>query len=461
MPLNGSGAATPSMTGRILRDRFRCPQGLDDFVVAGDLSGDDGFFRFGPSVICYGRYAPGQAAKSATGLLPDAREHIRTRDRSVYLPFDPGRVVENLCYERYATDQRRASRVVAGQGALRRVYSSIRPLLPLAIRKHLQKLYFRGWDTLPFPKWPVDRTVETLSEQILLLSMKGRGIERVPLVWFWPDGAPSCTIITHDVETPAGVAFCTELMDLDDSFEMKGSFQIVPEKRYRVPPGFLQKIRDRGFEVNVQDLNHDGLLYSDRALFLRRAEQINTYAKKFCAQGFRAGVLYRNSEWYHALQFSYDMSIPNVAHLDPQRGGCCTVMPFFIGEMVELPVTTSQDYTLFHILNDYSIQLWKDQIALIREKHGLLSFIVHPDYIVDEKPRKVYVELLRYLAKLRADGQTWMALPRDVANWWRLRSRLDLVKSGNSWRIIGEGSERARLAWAVLANDTLSYEIPE
>jgi hypothetical protein len=28
------------------------------------------------------------------------------------------------------------------------------------------------------------------------------------------------------------------------------------------------------------------------------------------------------------LCFAYDMSIPNVAHLDPQRGGCCTIMPF-------------------------------------------------------------------------------------------------------------------------------------
>jgi hypothetical protein len=459
MTVKDSGpAVAPSTVRRVLRDRFRCSQDVADFVVSGELSGDAGYFQFGPSVICYGQYPPGSTGKSASGPLPDARDHVRTNGSSVHLPFDPAQIVDNLCYERY-TNGGAGVKTVSGQGPIRNLYYWIRPLLPVPVRKHLQKFYFQGWDKLLFPKWPVDTTVETLSEQLLILSMKLRKIQRIPFVWFWPDGAPSCTILTHDVETPAGVAFCPQLMDLNDSFGMKSSFQVVPEKRYPVPLSYLENIRERGFEVNVQDLNHDGLLYSDRDEFLRRAEQINAYAREYKAEGFRAGVLYRNPDWYHALKFAYDMSIPNVAHLDPQRGGCCTVTPFFIGNMVELPVTATQDYTLFHILNDYSIRLWKEQISLIREKHGLLSFIIHPDYIIDKKPRDVYVELLHHLAQLRSDGQTWIALPRDVAAWWRLRNRLELVKSGDSWHIAGEGSERARLAYAVLANDKLIYEV--
>jgi hypothetical protein len=249
-------------------------------------------------------------------------------------------------------------------------------------------------------------------------------------------------------------------MDLNDSFGIKSSFQVVPEDRYPVPRSFLENIRARGFEVNVQDLNHDGLLFSDREEFLRRAARINAYGREFRAQGFRAGVLYRNPDWYDALEFSYDMSIPNVAHLDPQRGGCCTVMPFFIGDMVELPVTTTQDYTLFQMFTDYTIRLWKEQIALIREKHGLMSFIIHPDYIIDEKARSVYVELLQVLSELRSQGETWIALPREVADWWKLRSKLTLLKEGDSWRIEGNGKERARLAYATVVNDSLTFEIP-
>ena len=75
------------------------------------------------------------------------------------------------------------------------------------------------------------------------------------------------------------------------------------------------------------------------------------------------------------------MSVPNVAHLEPQRGGCCTVMPYFLGHVLELPLTAAQDYTLFHILGDYSTRLWQEQIDLILEQNGLVSFIAHPDYL--------------------------------------------------------------------------------
>ena len=190
--------------------------------------------------------------------------------------------------------------------------------------------------------------------------MKAKGVDRVPFIWFWPDGAQSCAAMTHDVETERGRDFCTELMNVDESFGIKSSFQIVPEGRYQISEDFIQAIRDRGFEINIQDLNHDGNLFRDPEEFCRRAHKINEYAETYGASGFRAAVLYRNLDWYDALQFAFDMSVPNVAHLDPQRGGCCTVMPYFFGETLEIPVTTTQDYTLFHLLNDYSLDLWKD-----------------------------------------------------------------------------------------------------
>ena len=137
--------------------------------------------------------------------------------------------------------------------------------------------------------------------------------------------------MTHDVEDRAGYEFCDELMDIDDEHDIKASLQIVPEGHYRCSDAMLDQIRERGFELNVQDLNHDGYLFADRSEFLRRAKKINEYGRAFGAKGFRAAVLYRNLEWMDALEFSYDMSVPNVAHLDPQHGGCCSVMPYFVG----------------------------------------------------------------------------------------------------------------------------------
>jgi hypothetical protein len=267
--------------------------------------------------------------------------------------------------------------------------------------------------------------------------------------------------MTHDIETVEGRDFCAQLLDIDDSLGIKASFQIVPEERYPVTPEFLDLLRDRGFEICVQDLNHDGRLFDEREEFLRRADVINRYGREYGAKGFRSAVLYRKPEWYGDLDFSYDMSIPNVAHLDPQRGGCCTVMPYFIGDVLEVPLTTVQDYSLFHVLNEQSIDLWKIQVEAILAKNGLASFIVHPDYITEPRTQAVYKNLLILLSELRKQENLWFALPRDIDSWWRARSRMSVVRDGESWRVVGEGAERAVLAFAKVVDGKLVYELPE
>src|SRR3989442_3689828 len=223
-------------------------------------------------------------------------------------------------------------------------------------------------------------------------------------------------------------------MDLDDLAGIKASFQLVPERRYPVPEGFLAEIRSRGFEINIHDLTHDGKLFSSHKRFLRLAEQINAYAKRYRALGFRSGGLYRKQDWFAALEFSYDMSVPSVAHLEPQQGGCCSLMPFFIGRILELPLTTIQDYSMFHILNDYSIDVWRRQIDSITEKHGLVSFIVHPHYIIAKRARATYRALLEHLVQMRDERGLWIALPREVDRWWRERSQMTVVSDGSGWR---------------------------
>jgi hypothetical protein len=248
-------------------------------------------------------------------------------------------------------------------------------------------------------------------------------------------------------------------MNIDDSFEVKAAFGVVPEERYDVSPSLLNLMRARGFEVAIQDLNHDGRLFENKREFLRRAKIINSYGREYRAKGFRAAILYRKPEWYDAFEFAYDMSIPNVAHLDPQHGGCCTVMPYFIGDVLELPVTTTQDYTLFHVLGERSIDLWKAQIDLILQKNGLMSFIVHPDYVIEQVALLAYKNLLGYLRELREKAQIWAALPTDVDSWWRARSKMSVVRDGHSWRIEGDDTGRAVMAYAKIVDGKLHYEL--
>lgn len=441
-----------------LVDHYRCPDGFADFELKGQLSEDTGYFRFGRESICYGRSASGFRASRADGALYDALRDVLTDGSNLLLPFDPTDVIDNLRLERYANHYSQGA-LNRWKRSLRNAYYFLRPLMHVSVRKHFQRAHLNGWRGHFFPRWPVDTTVEELCERLLLLSMKAKGVDRVPFIWFWPDGAQSCVAMTHDLETEKGKTFCTELMDLDDSFGIKASIQLVPEGRYKVSAAFVKSIRDRGFEVNIQDLNHDGHLFRDREEFLCRAQRINEYGRAYEASGFRAAVLYRNLDWYDALEFSFDMSVPNVAHLDPQRGGCCTVMPYFVGDMLEIPVTTTQDYMLFHLLNDYSLDLWKAQTELIIEKNGLMSFIVHPDYVIEKKAQGIYRDLLHYLRQLSTKKRIWFAVAGEIDHWWRARRRMSVVNHDGKWRIEGPGAERAKLAFAKVIGQRLEYEV--
>ncbi len=440
---------------RAIVEQYRCPEDLLDWELSGTLSEDAGYFRFGANTVCYGHSSCGSRQPGPNAELSDLSHDGTVGSGRVQLPFNPTALIDNLRLERYSPN------INAGfQSVLKKAYYVARPIMGVALRSRIQQFRAKKFGTGSFPKWPVDTTVENLCEQFLLLSMKAKGVDRIPFIWFWPNGADACFCMTHDVETEAGRAFCKELMDLNDAYGLKASFQIVPEKRYEVSEEYLESIRSRGFEVAVHDLNHDGRLYDDKEEFLHRAGKISQYAAKWGAKGFRAGALYRNQRWFADLGIAYDMSVPNVAHLDPQPGGCCSVMPYFVGDVLEIPVTAVQDYMLFHILQSRSLDLWKTQIDAIMKKSGLISFIVHPDYIIDQDTKSVYTDLLAYLRELRAQTDAWFALPRDIDAWWRNRRQMHLERAGNSWKIVGPGAERAVLAFAKQAEDgSLVYEL--
>lgn len=443
---------------KVLLDRYRCPDNLPDFGLAGQLSKDAGYFCFGQKTVCFGRSTCGYRALKACSPLYDVFPDVATAPSRVVLPFDPAEIFDNLLFENYASNAS-LDKLSPWQKALRETYYFFRPLMPVRVRRQFQRAHLAGWTKIGFPHWPVDTTVEDFSEQLLLCTIKAAGLKKIPFVWFWPEGARGCVVMTHDVEGSAGYDSCDSLMDLDDSFGIKASFQLVPEGSYKVSPARLQEIRDRGFEVNVQDLNHDGHLFRSESEFLQRARSINNYGRLYEARGFRAAVLYRNQNWYHALDFSYDMSVPNVAHLDPQRGGCCTVMPYFIGDMLELPLTTTQDYMLFHLLNDFSLDLWKAQTKIILEKNGLITLLVHPDYVIDPRARDAYKSLLDFVCKLGQEQKLWFALPGEIDDWWRMRSKMRVVERAGQWKIEGQGAERAVLAFAHASDGRLEYQV--
>jgi hypothetical protein len=455
--MSSSGDTTEQVKAS-LTSYYRCPEEFLKLESTPTPSGAEGFFRFGQHSTCYGYCSSGPTSPSAGSNLYDCFDETHETPGGLRLCFDPANVIENLRTEDYTPSDHAKHR--PGGQLLRDAYYILRPLTPPPIRTQIQRLYYRNWRHIGFPAWPVDFSVDRIFQSLLSLLLRSNPGKEIPFIWFWPDALSSCAVMTHDVETEAGRSFCPQLMDMDDSFCIKSAFQVIPERRYRVTESFLDGFRVRGHEINVHDLNHDGRLFRNRQTFVERARKINGYARAWGARGFRAGAMYRHAEWLKDLDVLYDMSVPNVAHMEPQRGGCCTVMPYFLGDrLLELPLTATQDFALFHVLQQNTLDHWKDQIARISAEHGLISFIVHPDYITRPCEQKLYTELLAHLSELRTRERLWITLPGAVNDWWRKRAAMRMVRDGDQWTVEGAGSERARVAYARLVNDKLIYKI--
>ena len=439
----------------VLQDHFRVPAGLLGCATKGPLTERPEFFEIGGNLRLYGRHstvdhAGGAAAyQRAVAAMRFSRGQVECR-------FDAGEVVSNLLHERYEPEPEPNS---VGGDVARAIYYAVRPLLGVSARRHLQRRALRGWESRTFPHWPVDRTADLLRQELLRTALLSGEMEPIPFIWFWPEGKQGCVLMTHDVETTAGLEACHDLMDLDQSYGLRSSFQLIPGGRYHVSTDMLTAMRSRGFEVNLHDWNHDGALFKSRAVFEQRAGRINECASQWQAEGFRAGSLYRHPDWLDLLHVSYDMSSPNTAQLDPQHGGCCTVFPWFAGNVLEIPVTMTQDYTLFHILGDYSIDLWRRQLKIIFDGFGMASCIVHPDYILEHRARRIYQELLAELRDLSFERNLWTPIPGEVNRWWRERQAMRLERAGDRWIIVGRGSEQARVAYAKLDGDRLVYSL--
>lgn len=451
-----SDACLPAVSGSAATflDYFRCPDPFAAVEASPNRLTDQGYFAFG-GATCYGRLGHRRPARQVSASLVDVSADAVMRNGVLELPFDLAEVVTNLREERYCLAPVGWLQALLGSAPARSVYYFLRPLLSVSVRKHLQRLRLSDWESIPFPKWPIDDSVDEIFRTTMALLLKRSGRVEIPFIWFWPEGSAACAMMTHDVESAAGRAFCRDLASLDESYAIRSAFQMIPS--HPLETRLVADLRRRGFEVNLHDLEHDGRLFEDRQRFERRAAEINQFARRFQCRGFRSGAMYREQTWFDALQFSYDMSVPNAAHLEPQRGGCCTVMPYFNRSILELPLTTTQDYSLFHILGEYSVDRWKAQTEALLSKHGLISFIAHPDYLTEPQARAVYVELLEYLARVQSERHLWIALPGQVNDWWRARRQMRLVRSGTSWRIEGPQSDRARIAYARLDGDMIAY----
>ena len=384
--------------------------------------------------------------------LPLADGHKLTRDEAA-LPVEIDEVIRFFQLEVY---QSQSSAVSEYLDLTRRIYYLLRPLIPRTIQITFRKLLASIQARQSFPAWPIDFSLDDLYMSTLILLMQASNIQELPFIWFWPHSCVSCAVITHDVEMQVGHDHINQIAVLDEKYGFRSLWNFVPE-RYQVDRDLLKDLSARGHEIGLHGLYHDGKLFNSKKVFLSRVERINRYLQDWDSVAIRSPSAIRNLKWIaEHINVSYDTSCPNSEIYAPQPGGCCSVFPFMVNGMVELPFTLPQDHTLFTILKgkgDYR-QIWMQVASRIIERHGLVNIIVHPDYMVDDLSLGYYEVFLSWLSEQK---NCWFALPRDVAAWWRNRSEQSLSSSLNSWQISGPMADQAHIALVKLRDSQLQF----
>jgi peptidoglycan/xylan/chitin deacetylase (PgdA/CDA1 family) len=355
---------------------------------------------------------------------------------------------EHYLYERYRGPARRSR--------LLNLYYDVKPMLPRAIQLRLRRAYARRQSEQVFPAWPNERILLDLRDEELRQRLQEVGRRRLPLVPYWPHGRRFAAILTHDVEGPAGIENIPRVLEVERRHGFVSSWNFCAEW-YPIPDGLFDELADAGNEIGLHGIAHDGRLFRDRATFEANLPKIHRYMREWGASGFRSPATHRNADWMSELSCLYDTSFPDTDPFEPQPGGCCSIFPFFIDDLVELPITLVQDHTLFEILRHPAIDRWLEKSEWIIENNGLINLLVHPDYLLTDERLELYDDFLRFL-RTQQDG--WHALPRDVARWWKERASLECVESDEGARLAGPQSavDTASILWVEERDGQLAFD---
>ncbi len=293
-------------------------------------------------------------------------------------------------------------------------YYVLRPFLPRRLRIALRRIHISARLKRNTQGWPINPNAA-----------------KWPKNWSgWPQQKRFALVLTHDVDSNMGQKKSEPLVAIEEKLGFRSCLFFVSGD-YQVRPDFRDYLTSNGFEVGIHGLKHDGSLYSSEKVFKKQALRINQYLKEWNAVGFRSPFMERELEWLHELNIEYDSSTFDTDPFEPYPGGVEIIFPFWVPSgqdekgYIELPYTLPQDWTLFILMREKGIELWKKKLDWIVEQGGMALVLTHPDYMnfntrrprFYEYPAEYYEEFLNYV-KSKYEGQYWHVLPKDMARFW-------------------------------------------
>ena len=275
--------------------------------------------------------------------------------------------------------------------------------MPLFIRHFLQERYNSKITHLPDFIW---------DELVKIVKQESDWENNIASLY--PNQTTSAIVLTHDVETQIGFDYIPKVIELEQKYGFKASWNLVPYK-YKITDDILKIIRNAGHEIGIHGYNHDGKLYFSKEILDYRVKYINEAIEKYGAVGFRSPMVHRNLEWLQQLNIQYDASCFDYDPYQPFPGGTGCIWPFKAGKLIELPYTLPQDHVLFYVLKQKNIDIWKNKTNWLIQNHGMILALIHPDYLLEKNHLKLYEEFLAFLKEI---PNTWHCLPKEITEYF-------------------------------------------
>jgi glycosyltransferase involved in cell wall biosynthesis len=295
------------------------------------------------------------------------------------------------------------------------IFYEVKPFIPRSVQLFLRRriALYKRWKYSSL--WPIDPNSGGAPD-----SWRG-----------WPEGKKFSLILSHDVDTLRGYNNVLKLAELEERLGFRSAFNFVPQRYGEIKLQLLDELRCRGFGIGVHGLKHDGKLFRSKKKFDRQAPIINSYLRKWKTRGFTSPSMHHNHEWLGDLDIDYSISTFDTDPFEPQPDGVRKIFPIWMTNgsadsgYVELPYTLPQDSTLFIILREKTISVWKRKLDWVAAHGGMVLINTHPDYMGfgEEEGEEIYpvsryIEFLDYIRD-RYAGEYYPALPSQIAAFYR------------------------------------------
>ncbi len=235
------------------------------------------------------------------------------------------------------------------------------------------------------------------------------------------DGKKYAVVISHDVDSDW--IFKNKNYELFANIEEEHGFHSswnVVTNKYHLNLRILDILRDRGHEIAFHDYNHDlKTPFLSEKKMLERFEKSKCFIERYDVRGMRTPACFKTDRLFKIAKqfFSYDSSFQD--YNIRTGNGCFTVFPFFLDEMLVIPITIPEDTQFIeNQSSDEILTIMLEKIEYIKSMGGLVSISIHPEPTLgaNEKWLNIFEKLIKHISK----DNCWKTLHEDIDKWWRL-----------------------------------------